>query len=173
MPLALTFMLLVASALPAAWADTGWVEIRVTDHRAGIGDFDAFWVQLAQVSLHPRGRPRGQSWVAIMQQTAAVDIVPLKHGRWFMLGRMSVPATRYDAVKVRFGDVRGELRQGGLAEVVPHDSTVLVDVTVEPETSRIILIDLYVEDLSDHQRGQYAVKVREIQANDAAYPQVR
>ena len=166
-------MLLVASVLPAAWADTGWVEIRVTDHRAGIGDFAAFWVQLARVSLHPRGQPRDQSWVAITEMTESVDIVPLKDGRWFMLGRKSVPATRYDAVKVRFGDVRGELRQGGLAEVVPHDSTVLVDVTVEPETARIILIDLYVEDLRDHQRGQYAVKVREIQASEAAHPQVR
>ena len=170
---ALTFMLLVASMLPAAWADTGSVEIRVTDHRAGIGDFAAFWVQLAQVSLHPRGRPRRQSWVTIMQQTAAVDIVPLKDGRWSMLGQMSVPATRYDAVKVRFGDVRGELRQEGLVEVEPQDSTVRVDVTVEPETVRIILIDLYVEDLSDHRPGLYAVKVREIQANDAAPAQVR
>ena len=173
MRLALTFMLLVASALPAAWADTGWVEIRVTDHRAGIGDFAAFWVQLARVSLHPRGQPRGQSWVPILQQAVGVDIVPLKDGRWSILGRKPVPATGYDAVKVRFGDVRGELQQGGLAEVVPQDATVRVDIAVEPETTRAILIDLYVEDLGDHKPGLYAVKVREIQASDAGPAQVR
>lgn len=141
---------------------TGQVEVRVTDHRAGIGDFTVFRVELAEVSLHPRGQPRGQGWVEVIRHAAAVDIVPLKDGRWAMVGQGSVAAARYDAVRVRFGAIRGVLRHGGLAEALPFGSTIAVDLTIELGTTRVVLIDLYVEDQADHASGRYALKVQAV-----------
>lgn len=155
-------VLVVGLWFEAEGQKTGRVEVRVTDHRAGVGDFTAFQVELAKVSLHPRGQPRRQGWVEVIWRAPAVDIVPLKDGRWATVGQGSVAAARYDAVRVRFGNVRGVLKHGGLAEVLPLRSTVAVDLTVEPGTTRVVLIDLYVEDQTDHPSGRYALKVQAV-----------
>jgi hypothetical protein len=152
-------------ATSAAPADTtGRVEVRVTDHRAGIGDFTALHVELAEVTLHSRGQPRAQGWVMAVGRTPAVDLVPLKDGRWARLGEAVVPAGRYDAVRVRFGPVRGALRNGLVPEVRPIGSTVALDLAVIPERVAAVLVDLYVEDVSDHEPGHYLVKVKAVSA---------
>lgn len=147
----------------SGWADAvGTLEVRVTDHRAGIGDFAAVRVELAEVALHARGQPRGQGWVVGLPGAPALDVVPLKDGRWARAGAGTVPAGRYDAVRVRFGAVRGTLQSGELAVVRPVGSIVAVDLTVAPERVAVLLVDLYVEDVSDHQPGEYLVKVRAV-----------
>jgi hypothetical protein len=78
--LILSLLLPLLSPPALTWGETGLVEVRVTDHRAGIGDFRAFWVELAAVSLHARGLPRRQGWVDVLQHAPLVDIVPLKDG---------------------------------------------------------------------------------------------
>lgn len=148
--------------LEAPGETTGRVEVRLTDHRAGIRDFTALRVELAEVSLHPRGQPRRRGWVAVIRHAPAVDIVPLKDGRWATVGQGPVAAARYDAVRVRFGAIRGLLRNGGIAEVLPLGSAVAVDLTVEPGSTRAVLIDLYVEDQSDHPSGRYVLKVQAV-----------
>lgn len=162
----LTVCLALQSWPRLVWGKAGWVEVRVTDHRAGIADFTALWIELAEVTLHRGDRPRGQGWVPVMQDAPAVDIVPLKQGRSTLLGQMPVEAARYDAVRVRFGDARGELQQGTAAHVVPMHATVAVDIVVEPGTIEVILIDMYVEDQNDHQPGRYAVKIWEIRVKN-------
>ena len=148
------------------WGETGRVEVRVTDHRAAIGDFRALQVELASLSLHPRGMPRRQGWISLLQHTSPVDLVPLKDGRWKTLGESSVEARRYDAVRVQFGSIEGILRSATRVEVVPVASTVVVDLVVESDRPRVILLDLYVEDQSDHKPGLYAVKIRNIQVQN-------
>ena len=164
-----SLLFLLGSPLPAASADAGWVELRVTDHRAGIDDFTALWVQLATVSLHLRGESRSEGWLMVVDETAPVDIVPLKHGRWSLVGRKLVAASRYDAVKVQFGEIRGELRHGGSTALAPVNSTVRTDVIIEEGTTRIILIDLYVDDQSDHDPGRYELKIRRVKSYDDAH----
>ncbi len=161
--LILSPLLLVLCLRALTWGETGLVEVRVTDHRAGIGDFTAFWIELANVSLHPRGYPRRQGWVEVLRHVPPVDIVPLKDGRGKTVGGGPVEARRYDAVRVRLGTAQGILHSGRRAEVVPIGSTVAVDLAVELETTHVILIDLYVEDRSEHYSGRYAVKIRAIQ----------
>ena len=150
------------SAVPAD--TTGRVEVRVTDHRAGIGDFTGLHVELAEVALHPRGKARGQGWVTAVRKTPAVDLVPLKDGRWERVGEGVVPAGRYDAVRVWFGPARGALRNGLVPEVRPIGSTVALDLAVGPDRVAAVLVDLYVEDVSDHEAGHYLVKVKAITA---------
>ena len=162
----LTIVTLAASLVVAtstSQADTtGRVEIRVTDHRAGIGDFTALNVELAEVALHPRGKARGQGWVTALGRTPAVDLVPLKDGRWARVGDGVVPAGRYDAVRVWLGPARGALRNGLVPEVRPIGSTVTLDLAVGPDRVAAVLVDLYVEDVSDHDPGHYLVKIKAV-----------
>lgn len=138
------------------------VEVRITDHRPGKDDFSALLVSLAEVSLHPAARRRGMGWVAVVRDTPAVDILPLKDGHSAGVGAADVEAARYDAVKVQFGEVQGVLRSDQPAPVSPRDSTVAVDLLVEPGTERVILIDLFVEDQSDHRPGHYMLMIRAV-----------
>ena len=160
--LALSLFLLLTSAPGVAQPGSGQVEVRVTDHRAGIADFTTLHVELAEVSLHRRGQPRGAGWVLALQGAPPTDVVPLKQGRWVALGTEHVPTGRYDAVRVRFGAIRGELTRGGVGNMVPDASIVAIDLDVTPGGQYALLIDLYVEDQSDHRPGLYAVKIQEV-----------
>lgn len=153
--------LLLLGAPDSVPAEAGRVEVRVADHRAGIADFSALWVELVEVSVHRAGQPRGAGWVEVVHRGLPVDIVPLKDGRSAPVGSAMVKAVRYDAVRVRFGQIQGTLRNRGRAGVVPLGSTVLIDLDVEPGASRVVVVDLYVEDQSDHEPGRYALKVRD------------
>ncbi|MGH7673093.1 MAG: DUF4382 domain-containing protein [Gemmatimonadales bacterium] len=167
--LSMTWVVVVLGLLLATGATAadglGRVEVRVTDHRAGIADFAALHVELAEVALHPRGQPRGQGWVTAVVRTPAVDLVPLKDGRWARVGEAAVPAGRYDAVRVWFGPVRGALRNGLAPELRPIGSTVALDLAVEPNGLAAVLVDLYVEDVSDHEPGHYLVKIKAVRAS--------
>lgn len=97
-----------------------------------------------------------------LQGAPPTDVVPLKQGRWVALGTEHVPTGRYDAVRVRFGAIRGELTRGGVGTMVPDASIVAIDLDVTPGGQYALLIDLYVEDQSDHRPGLYAVKIQEV-----------
>lgn len=147
---------------------TGAAEVRVTDHRAGIHDFAALEVALTEVALHRRGEPRSQGWAPLLGRAPAVDLVPLKEGRSATVGTAPVPAARYDAVRVRFGEPRGRLKAGGKALVTPISSVVAVDLTVATDHVSWILIDLYVEDVSDHRPGHYLLKIKGVAVGSSA-----
>jgi hypothetical protein len=165
MGMAVLLALPVATPARVAAADAqGRVEVRLTDHRAGIADFATLQVELAEVAVHPLGQPRGQGWVIGLRAAPAVDVVPLKDGRWARAGEAEVPVGRYDAVRVRFGAVRGTLRSGQPAVVRPIGSTVALDLAVVPDRVAAVLVDLYVEDVSDHEQGHYLVKVKAVTA---------
>lgn len=163
--LTLAVLLPLAGQAHRAGGATGWVEVRMTDHRAGISDFAAFWVELADVSLHRRGEPRGEGWVEVLRHGPAIDIVPLAGGRWATVGEALVEAGPYDAVRVRFGQIRGRLRAGRPSEVVAISAAVALGFAVTPGSRGVLLIDLYVEDQSDHEPGRYAVKVQGIRVS--------
>jgi len=162
--LGLTAVLVPISAPGQGAIATGAVEVRVTDHRAGIGDFAALEVELVEVALHPRGQTRGQAWVPVLDRAPAVDLVPLKNGRSAPVGTARVTAGRYDAVRVRLGEIRARLKAGGVAAVTPLPSTVALDLRVVSDRVSGILIDLYVEDVSDHAPGHYTLKIKGVTA---------
>lgn len=155
-------LLALAACSTQGERQTGRVAVHVTDHRAGIGDFTTLHVQFAEISLHRRGSLRWTGWVELLRNSPAVDIVPLKDGRWATVGEARVEADRYDAVRAQFGDIQGTLRHGKRLNVSPIGSTIAVDLDVQPDSRRAVLIDLYVEDQTEHQPGLYAVKIQEI-----------
>lgn len=141
---------------------TGTVTVRVTDHRAGINDFSTLYVQFAEISVHRRESSRWTGWIELLRNSPAVDIVPLKDGRWATVGTTQVQIGHYDAIRVRFGDAQGTLLTGGPVTMASVGTTIAVDLAVQPDTSRAVLIDLYVEDQTDDQPGLYAIKVHDI-----------
>ena len=77
--------LLMSAAMTSAEVaaeSIGRVQIRVTDHRPGISDFRWLKVSFDGVALHRKGEPRQSGWVEVATDGSAVDIVPLKDGRW-------------------------------------------------------------------------------------------
>lgn len=46
--------------------------------------------------------------------------------------------------------------------MAPIETTIAIDLEVRPDSGRAVLIDLYVEDQTDHQPGLYAVKVHDV-----------
>ena len=165
--LAASVLLALAACSAQGEQQTGTVAVRVTDHRAGIDDFTTLHVTFMEISLHRQGSLRWTGWVEVLRNSPAVDIVPLKEGRWAAVGEARVETGRYDAMRVQFGNAQGALRLGGAVTMVPIGTTVAVGLDVEPGGRQAVLIDLYVEDQTDHQPGLYAVKIQEITAAEA------
>lgn len=166
--LAASVLLALAACSAQGEQQTGTVTVRVTDHRAGIGDFTTLHVTFTEISLHRKGSLRWTGWVEVLRHSPAVDIVPLKEGRWATVGEAPVATGRYDAMRVQFGEVQGALRSGGAVTMIPIGTTIAVGLDVEADGRQAVLIDLYVEDQTDHQPGQYAVKIQEVTVGEAA-----
>jgi hypothetical protein len=75
-----------------------------------------------------------------------------------------MPVSGYDALRVRFGRVRGTLRDGSAAEIEAIGATARVELDVPAGGRRPVLIDLYVEDQSDHGPKLHVLKVRAVEA---------
>lgn len=156
---------LLLAALPVLEVNAGGrIEVRVTDHRAGIEDFHEVKIALSEVSLHRSGASRRNGWVTVLRESRAVDIVPLKDGRWEAAGVGQVPTGQYDAIRVT-PSVREVRHKGGLpvsvgsaaATVMFHDILGIAQGTVLP-----VLLDFYVEDQTDHAPPRYVLKLRHV-----------
>ncbi len=160
---------LLLSALPPveAFAD-GRVEIRVTDHRAGIEDFRAFTISIAEVALHQSGQPRRQGWMAVLRGSSCIDLVPLKNGKWAAAGFGRVPAGRYDAIRVMPELREARHRYERPVAVKPAGATLVFDDAIEIKRGALlpVLLDFYVEDQTDHAPPRYVLKLRHVGVGD-------
>lgn len=141
-------------------ADSGEVELRVTDHRAGIADFDAVHLSLTEILLHPSGRPRAEGWVSVLKGAPAIDIVPLKDGRWTTVGIVRVPAHRYDAIRVKATVIRAHRKAGKPVPIESLSTTVALGFSIDRLGRVPILLDFYLEDQTDHDPPRYELKLR-------------
>jgi len=143
-------------------ADTGVVELRVTDHQAGIEDFRELGVRLRYVAIHPESEPRHEGWIELSQEFVLIDIVPLKDGRYVSTGVFTLPTGKYNALKVEFSSLEGVLHNNMLPDLSGEDTTVAASLEVFADTPLVLTVDLYVESQTDHKPNLYVVKVREI-----------
>lgn len=160
------FFLFVGLPAPSA-AGEGQIEVRVTDHKPGIDQFRLLEVELRSISLHTKGKGRREGWVELVSSVPAIDIVPLKDGRFKSLGPRPAAAGTYDAVRIRFAATIGVLKRGGRPTLEGEDTVVAIDVVVAPTGSDPLVIDLYVEDQTEHDPPLYVVKVKEIRLGSA------
>ena len=165
--LVLCALLLVAGPTAVLATGEGQIEVRVTDHKPGIDQFRLLEVQLQSISLHTRGKGRREGWVELVSSVPAIDIVPLKDGRFQSLGLRPAATGTYDAVRIRFGAAAGVLKKGGSPTLNGEDTVVATDVTVALKGSTPLVVDLYVEDQTEHDPPLYVVKVKEIRLGRA------
>ncbi len=166
----LSMTCLVGVSDSAAPRDEARVEVRVTDHRDGIADFSEFWVAVAEVALHRAGHSRHEGWVVVLSDASAVDIRPLKDGRWATIGDGLVPAGRYDAMRLVVAAVRGTLLSGGDAPLSSLRTSLAMEIALEPRTDIPILVDLSVDDRTDHDPAAYVPKLRRIVVGNGKGP---
>lgn len=142
------------------------VEIRVTDHQPGIADFKRLHVGFKLLAVHRKGASRKKGWIELIGPTEPVDIVPLKNGIFETLGTRMLPAGRYDALRIRFLPAEGELHRGKTPPLVMHDTVVATNLDLRTQDNVPILVDLYAENLTDHEPKTYAIKVKEVRVGD-------
>lgn len=159
-----TLSLMAGTAL--AGGPIGQLEVRVTDHRPGVDQFRSLDVTLEAVALHEKGQGRRDGWIDIVGETEAIDIVPLKDGRFVSLGLQGVPTGDYDAVAIRFAEVEGQLKAGGDPTIWLDDAIVSVDVTIREQDNTPLVVDLYAEDQTEHDPPRYEVKVKEVRLGE-------
>jgi len=155
-------VLTVVANMVFAGSPMGQLEMRVTDHKPGIDQFRSLDVALASVTLHEHGKGRQEGWIDIAGQTDAIDIVPLKDGRFVSLGMQEVPTGAYDAVSVRFAAVDGRLKTEEEPTVWLEDAIVRIDLAITEQENAPLVIDLYAEDQTEHDPPRYVVKVKEV-----------
>ncbi|MGI9381910.1 MAG: DUF4382 domain-containing protein [Methyloligellaceae bacterium] len=143
------------------------LEVRVTDHKPGIADFKRLTVSLSRVAIHPKGAPRTSGWIVLVENTAPVDIVPLKDGRWEKLGSKMIPTGRYDAIRIQFAETEGLLHGGKRPTLLTRDTTVAANIDLSAPGPQSIVIDLFAENQTDHAPLRYAVKVKEVRPGAA------
>lgn len=138
------------------------LEIRVTDHQAGIEDFQNLGVRLQSVSIHPKGAARREGWIVLERAFPLIDIVPLKNGLYESAGVFDVPTGNYDAVKIEFLNIEGDLHSNDSLSISADNTTVATSINLTTEPQLALVLDLYVESQTDHEDGLYVVKVKEI-----------
>ena len=164
--LCLIAVCVTVSLTPTVSTELREFEFRITDHQAGIEDFSRLDVQLASVSIHPKNAARNDGWIELDREFELIDIVPLKNGRYVSSGIYQVPSAVYDAIRVRFQSVVGELHNDMPPSLLVKDTTVALkfDLTgnISVYNKLALVLDLYVESQTDHEPNLYAVKVREV-----------
>lgn len=140
----------------------GELEIRVTDHKPAIEQFETLNVRLESLAFHQKGQPRRKGWTELTIRSADIDIVPLKDGVFVSLGNHPLPVGIYDAMHIRFASAEGTLKTGKHPEVLFDDTIVSFPVTIEKTVNQPLVVDLYAEDQTEHARSVYVVKVKEV-----------
>lgn len=138
------------------------IELRITDHKPGIADFKNLSVGLAAISIHTKGAARKEGWQELLKSSAPVDIVPLKDGKFEVLGSIEIPALRYDAVRIKFSQLHGELHSGLNPKLSARDTIVATRVDLRVKGDTTLLVDLFAENQSDHVPNKYVIKVKEV-----------
>lgn len=160
--LAYAFLMVWTTVSGAIAGGVGKIEIRVTDHKPAIEQFEKLEVRLENLTFHKKGEPRAKAWTVVDVRSMAIDIVPLKDGVFVSLGEYSLPVGGYDAVRIRFADAEGKLKTGEHSEVLFDNTVVSFPVAIEETANAPLVVDLYAEDQTEHARSVYVVKVKEI-----------
>ena len=152
-------------------AETGILEIHLTDHREAIGDFSRLDLEIDMVRLHPkRLLPLGQSdWLDLVPAVASVDLTQYTDRRTLAIWTGELPNGRFEALHLKLKGVGGELKETEEAASVADEAGPIrlpFDVRAR-ETTRVV-VDLVVLDMSDHPDRGYEVHVRgyELYYND-------
>ncbi|MAS35484.1 MAG: hypothetical protein CL610_15845 [Anaerolineaceae bacterium] len=154
----LILSLLLASCASGA-VSPGRIEMRITDHREAIGDFDRLDITIERVGVHPASAARTAGWMDFEPDTAAVDLTQVLDGRTAAILEAELPAGEYDAVRLHVASGAGDLKTGEAVTLPGFEQAVRVPFAVRADAVVGIVIDLIVESEDDHPGGGYEINI--------------
>ena len=149
---------------PGKDASAHTLEVRITDHRVAIGDFETLNVTLASIDLHPRGQPRTTGWLNYVPQTIVLDLTQYLDGREATVLSAALPAGEYDAIRLVLTGAEGALKSGETAFIDGFSQAAALRFTAPAGRTTIILLDLVVESADDHPGGDYSMNMLNAEA---------
>lgn len=137
----------------------GRIEVRITDHREAIGDFDRLDITIERIGVHPASAARTEGWIDFEPDTAGVDLAQVLDGRTAAVLEAELPAGEYDAVRLHVASGAGDLKTGEVVTVSGFEQAVRVPFVVHADAVVGIVIDLVVESEDDHPGGGYEINI--------------
>ncbi len=160
----LIFVASILSAAPARGAEAGRgvLEIQIKDHREAIGDFDKLVVILDTLRISPKPRllVRTAAWQDLMPSPAAVDLTQYVGKKTARIFRAELDAGAFDALDLRIQKIDALLKKTRRPAAVKNTlGPVKIAFQVPAGGETLLIIDLVVNDLSDHPPRGYELGI--------------
>jgi hypothetical protein len=155
--LALALSLTACSGASAAPTDI--LDIRLSDHRVAIGDFERLDITLQSVGVHPTAALRTEGWLEFTPQTVTLDLTQYLDGRQATILKTPLPTGNYNAVRLVVAGGEGQLKTGGTAFVTGFQQSAALRFTARNGQTTTILLDVLVEAADDHPGGGYSMNL--------------
>lgn len=140
----------------------GSVEVRITDHRIAIGDFDRLDIVIERISFHPTSTEPSAGWLDFEPDDALVDLTQVLDGRTETVLEVMLPAGDYDAVQLNVTQGDGDLKAGETVTILGFEQAARVPFLVRPDETIVIVIDIIVESQDDHPGGGYELNIANV-----------
>jgi hypothetical protein len=127
----------------------GMLEVRLTDHREAIEDFEKVVIRVEGVRLHPAGLPRRKGWITFPAEVST-DLRRLTDGSSISLFRRTMEPQGFDGVDITISAIQGILETGEEKEIGDLTGPTALRFTVEAEKTVVLTLDLVVIDVRDH-----------------------
>jgi hypothetical protein len=144
------------------------LEVRVSDHRVAIGDFERLDIMITSVGLHPATAPRTEGWLDFEPQTSTLDLTQYLGGREATILQAPIPTGEYDAVRLTVAEGEGQLKVGGTAFVEGFSQAAALRFSVRAGQATTLLLDVLVESADDHPGGGYSMNLLSAKTKSAA-----
>ena len=166
-------LLLACQALPASSDNAvteGALEIRISDHRQAIGDFERLDVTIERVGVHPASSERAAGWLDFAPDTAVIDLTQVVGDQAITILMASLPPDAYDAVRLVVAGGEGELKaNGNIVEVPGFEESARAIFTLQAGEVATLFMDVIVESEEDHPGGGYQMHLLEVRVNPITY----
>lgn len=142
----------------------GHLEVRITDHREAIGDFQRLEIEIPKIGIQSGLRPQPDAWVLYAAPRRTLDLTQLVEGKYAVLLTDDAPVDHYRWIRVDFERVEGILKDGRRPGMTVFDDPVAFSFRIVSRKRTIVTVDLIVVDASDHPGRGYELHIRNVSA---------
>jgi hypothetical protein len=155
-------------ACTARQSATGTLVVAISDHEEAIDRFESLPLSLESLEVHVAG---GQ-WLPLELSERRVDLTHVLGGKSQQVASQSVPAGRFDALRLDGQAADSVLKEGGSASLTLSQKEAATSFAVEANGTTSIVVDLVVLDVSEHAGpGAYQIDIRQVsQAGTSGAP---
>lgn len=152
------------AATPGRPGAVGTVQVRVHDHREAIDDFARLDLTVEAAEVHPSGAPRNAGWISLPVRGGPLDLTRHVGPPGAVVAEGSVPAGRYDALRLTIPPLQGTLKTGAETAVGAPKGGVTVRFLLRAGAAVTLTADIRVSDNSDHAGKGYEASIQGVTA---------